>query len=59
MWWLKQLVRREEAATAIEYAIMLGMILLVAIGAIGTVGTNANSMWTRIFNSLKSIVFGG
>ena len=50
---------RDEAATAIEYAIMLGMILLAVIGTVGTVGTQAANMWANIFKNLKSVVFGG
>lgn len=59
MRWLNRLLCRDDAATAIEYAIMMGMILLAVIGTVGTVGTQAAGMWTRIFNNLKTIVFGG
>ena len=59
MRWLMRIIWRTEAATAIEYAIMMAMILLAVIGTVGTVGTQAANMWARIFNNLKSVVFGG
>ena len=58
MRWLRRLIRDEQGPTAVEYCVMMGMILLVVIGAVGTVGVNANNMWVRIFNNLNSIVFG-
>jgi pilus assembly protein Flp/PilA len=56
---LRRLIRSEDAATAIEYAVMMAMILMAVIGAVGTVGTQSSAMWTRILNNLKSAVFGG
>ncbi len=56
---LWRFIRNERGATAVEYCVMLSMILLVVIGAVTTVGANANSMWVRILNSLRTIVFGG
>jgi pilus assembly protein Flp/PilA len=56
---LWRFIRSERGATAVEYCVMLSMILLVVIGAVTTVGTNANNMWVRILNSLRTIVFGG
>ena len=55
---LRRLLHDDRAATAIEYAVMMGMILLVIIGAVSTVGTQSSALWTKIFNNLRS-VFGG
>jgi pilus assembly protein Flp/PilA len=55
---LRRLLLDERAATAVEYAVMMGMILLVIIGAIGTVGTQTSAVWTKILNNLTSVVFG-
>jgi pilus assembly protein Flp/PilA len=55
---LRRLIWDEQGPTAVEYAVMMGMILLVVIGAVGTVGTNTNNMWVRIMNNLSSVVFG-
>lgn len=36
---LKNLLREEDGPTAVEYAVMLAMIVMVCIGAIRSVGT--------------------
>ena len=44
----------EDGPTAVEYAVMLALIVVVCLGAIGTVGNNANTTFTNIANSLSS-----
>ncbi|MEM8678472.1 MAG: Flp family type IVb pilin [Planctomycetota bacterium] len=44
----------EDGPTAVEYAVMLALIVIVCLTAIGTVGSNANSTFTSIANSLSS-----
>ncbi len=58
MRWLQRLFLEERGPTAVEYAVMIGMILLVVIGAVTTVGTNSNNLWVKIVNSLGTFVFG-
>ena len=36
-------LKREDGPTAVEYAVLLALIVAVCIGAISTLGTNANS----------------
>ncbi|NMC19941.1 MAG: hypothetical protein GYA33_05910, partial [Thermogutta sp.] len=36
---VRKLILEEDAATTVEYAVMLGLILLTALGAIGTFGS--------------------
>ena len=43
----------EDGPTAVEYAIMLSLIVVVCLSAISTIGTNANSKFQRIASSLK------
>jgi len=40
-------VRREDGPTAVEYAIMLALIILVCIAAISIIGTNTNGTYRR------------
>jgi pilus assembly protein Flp/PilA len=47
----------EEAATAVEYAVVLAMILITIISAIGAVGTRTGGMWSGIMSDLQSIGF--
>ena len=43
-----KLFRDDEAATAVEYSVMLGLILMSVIGAIGMVGNQSGGMWSNI-----------
>jgi len=45
MRWLTNFLREEDGPTAVEYAVMLALILVVCIVAIGSLGSNASSMW--------------
>jgi pilus assembly protein Flp/PilA len=44
----------EDGPTATEYAVMLALIIVVAIAAISTLGTNVNST----FQGVNSTAFG-
>lgn len=48
----------DQAATAVEYAVMLAMILLTVIGTIGVVGSQAGGMWGGIQGDLDAHGFG-
>ena len=43
----------EDGPTAVEYAVMLALIVIVCLTAIQTIGTNANSTFDKIGKSLK------
>jgi pilus assembly protein Flp/PilA len=45
-------VRKEDGPTAVEYAVMLALIIVVCIVAITALGTNANKSYTRVSNAL-------
>jgi pilus assembly protein Flp/PilA len=47
-------VKSEEGPTAVEYAVMLALIIVVCLGAITTLGTNAKTTFTSVGNSLGS-----
>ena len=55
---LKERVRRflvcEDGPTAVEYAVMLALIVIVCLTAIGTVGTKASNAFNTIAGSLPS-----
>lgn len=52
-------LREEEAATAVEYSVMLAMILLGVLSAVGTVGNKTGGMWSGIVDSLRTAGFLG
>jgi pilus assembly protein Flp/PilA len=51
-------LREDEAATAVEYAVLLALILMSVIGAIGTVGAQSGGMWGNIEGRLNGAGFG-
>jgi len=56
---LKSFIRDEEAATAVEYSVLLALILMAIIGTVTIVGTETNEMLGGINDSLQSTLFGG
>jgi pilus assembly protein Flp/PilA len=47
-------VKREDGPTAVEYAVMLALIIVVCISAITTLGQNANQTFTTVGNAVGS-----
>jgi pilus assembly protein Flp/PilA len=41
-------LKKEDGPTAVEYAVMLALIIVVCIAAITTLGTNANSTFGNV-----------
>ena len=55
---LKSFIRDEEAATAVEYSVLLALILMAIIGTVTIVVTETNEMLGGINDSLQSTLFG-
>jgi len=51
---LVNFLKREDGPTAVEYAVMLALIIVVCIGAITTLGTRANQTFQTIDSSLPA-----
>jgi pilus assembly protein Flp/PilA len=51
---LANFVKGEDGPTAVEYAVMLALIIIVCIGAIQLIGTNANTQFGTVANVLGS-----
>jgi pilus assembly protein Flp/PilA len=49
---VKQFLVSEDGPTAVEYAVMLALIIVVCLGAIQAVGTNANNKFNQVQNAL-------
>ena len=49
---LGKLVRDEQGGEVIEYALIMGLIIVAAITAITAVGTKVLARWTSVQNSL-------
>ena len=46
--------QKEDGPTAVEYAVMLALIVVVCISAITALGTNANKTFTGVSNTIAS-----
>ena len=47
-------LQAEDGPTAVEYAVMLALIIVVCITAITALGTNANATFTSVSNSIAT-----
>ena len=45
---LVKFLKNEDGPTAVEYAVMLALIIVVCITAITTLGTNANNTFSYV-----------
>ncbi|MCI0642417.1 MAG: Flp family type IVb pilin [Gemmataceae bacterium] len=49
---VKNFLVREDGPTAVEYAVMLALIIVVCIAAITALGTNANKTFGTVGNAI-------
>ena len=51
---VQRFLKSEDGPTAVEYAIMLALIVIVCLTAIQAIGTNAAASFQNIANELDS-----
>lgn len=51
---LRRFLASEDGPTAVEYAVMLALIVVVCLTTITTIGTRANDTFNTIANSLPA-----
>jgi pilus assembly protein Flp/PilA len=51
---LVQFLKAEDGPTAVEYAVMLALIIVVCIGAVTTLGSKAQATFTSVGNNIAS-----
>ena len=49
---LRRFLVSEDGPTAVEYAVMLALIICVCLAAITTIGTSASSVFSNVSSSL-------
>ncbi|MFO0012307.1 MAG: Flp family type IVb pilin [Planctomycetota bacterium] len=49
---LKRFLKSEDGPTAVEYAVMLSLIIVVCLTAVRSIGTRASSTFTSVSNQL-------
>jgi len=52
--WVVEFIKKEDGPTAVEYAVMLALIIVVCIAAVTTLGLNASKTFSSSANSLSS-----
>ena len=56
---IKRFVKEENGPTATEYAVMLALIIIVALGAITGLGTTVDGIFTTVDTALPTGSGGG
>ncbi|HID22991.1 MAG TPA: Flp family type IVb pilin [Planctomycetaceae bacterium] len=51
---VKRFLVSEDGPTAVEYAVMLALIIVVCLAAVQAIGTNANSQFETVRDALSS-----
>ena len=50
---LRKLWREEEGQDIAEYAVMLAVILVIVVGTIRLIGSNANNVFSNVASSIQ------
>ena len=51
---IQRFLASEDGPTAVEYAVMLALIIMVCLASISAIGSNANGTFNKMANSLGS-----
>jgi pilus assembly protein Flp/PilA len=51
---VQRFLKSEDGPTAVEYAVMLALIVIVCLTAIQSIGTNANTTFNNVATKLGS-----
>ena len=51
---IRQFIQSEDGPTATEYAVMLALIIIIALGAITALGTKVSTVFTNVTSALPS-----
>jgi pilus assembly protein Flp/PilA len=51
---LTDFLRHDDGATAVEYAVLLSLVVVVCLTSITSLGTNANKTFTKVSNALSA-----
>ncbi|MFO0848908.1 MAG: Flp family type IVb pilin [Gemmataceae bacterium] len=49
-----EFLKREDGPTAVEYAVMLALIIVVCIAAVTALGKNANTQFSSVGSAIGS-----
>ncbi len=52
---LQRFIKDESGPTAVEYAVMVALIIIVCMASVGLVGQNANTLFQTSGNEIQQI----
>jgi pilus assembly protein Flp/PilA len=50
-----EFLRREDGPTAVEYAVMLALIIVVCIASITALGSETNNTFSRVGSAVETV----
>ena len=56
--WIARLLTEEDGPTAVEYAVMLALIIIVCLSAVMLVGQNTSSSYTNSAAEIQKVMGG-
>ena len=56
---LRRFLRDEDGPTAVEYSVMLALILVAVMAGIGALGSQTGGMWSNTEQDLTNAGLGG
>ena len=51
---IRKLLREEEGQDIAEYAVMLAVILVIVVGTVRLIGSNANNVFSSVASSMNN-----
>jgi Flp pilus assembly pilin Flp len=51
--WLKQLLSEENGQDIAEYSVMLAVILVIVVGTVRLIGSNANNVFSQVGSAIQ------
>ncbi len=51
--WLREVWRDEQGQDVAEYAVMLAVILVIVVGTIRLIGSNANNVFSSVGSAIQ------
>ncbi|MCZ2340655.1 MAG: Flp family type IVb pilin [Bacteroidales bacterium] len=51
---VSEFLRKEDGPTAVEYAVMLALIIVVCIAAITAIGTQSNATFSKVASAVTT-----
>lgn len=52
---IRRFLESEDGPTAVEYAVMLALVITVCLGSIQILGSNTNASFNNLSNSLDAL----